>query len=46
MCSVIDSETSSVQGAVDQQGWRDANVQDDVCDIVSGWRENQFQVAL
>jgi hypothetical protein len=26
MCNVIDSKTSSVQGVVDQQGWRDANV--------------------
>jgi hypothetical protein len=34
MCSVIDFETSSVQGVVDQQGWRDASVQDDVCCIV------------
>jgi hypothetical protein len=34
MCSIIDSETSSVHGAADQQGWRDASVQDDVCDIV------------
>jgi hypothetical protein len=34
MCSVIDSETSSFQGAVDQQSWRDFNVQDDMCDIV------------
>jgi hypothetical protein len=36
MCSVIDFETSSVQGVVDQQGWRDVNVQDDVCNIVPG----------
>jgi hypothetical protein len=36
MCSIIDSETSSVQEATDQQGWRDAIVQDDVCDIVPG----------
>ena len=34
ICCIIDFETSSVQGAVDQQSWRDAIVQDDVCDIV------------
>jgi hypothetical protein len=36
ICSVIDSVTSSIQGAVDQQGWRDASEQDDVCNIVPG----------
>jgi len=35
MSSVIDSNTSSVQGETNQQGWRDANVQDVVCNIVS-----------
>jgi hypothetical protein len=39
MCSVIDSETSSVQGAAAQQGWRDSSVQDDVCNIVPGLEE-------
>jgi hypothetical protein len=39
ICSVIDSVTSSIQGAADQQGWRDASVQDDVCDIVPGSEE-------
>jgi hypothetical protein len=34
ICSVVNSETSSVQGAADQQGWRNANMQDDVCYIV------------
>jgi hypothetical protein len=34
ICSIIDFVTSSVQGATDQQGWRNANVQDDVCDSV------------
>jgi hypothetical protein len=36
ICSVINSLTSSVKGAADQHGWRDASVQDDVCDIVPG----------
>jgi hypothetical protein len=40
------SESSSVQEATDQQVWWDAMVQDDVWDIVPGWRDNQFQVAL
>jgi hypothetical protein len=36
ICSIIDSMTSSIQGEADQQGWRDASEQDDVCDIVPG----------
>jgi hypothetical protein len=36
ICSIIDYETSSIQGATNQQGWRDASMQDDVCDIVPG----------
>jgi hypothetical protein len=39
ICSVIDSMTSSVQGAADQQGWRDASMQYDMCDIVPGSEE-------
>lgn len=34
ICSIIDSKTSTVQGATDQQSWRDSIVQDNVCDIV------------
>jgi len=45
ICSVINSVTPSIQGAADQQGWRDASEHDDVCNIV-GQRKNQFQVAL
>jgi hypothetical protein len=36
MCSIIDFETSSVQEAANQWGWREAIVQDDVCTIVPG----------
>jgi hypothetical protein len=36
MSSIIDSESSSVQEAADQQVWWDAMVQDDVWDIVPG----------
>jgi hypothetical protein len=34
ICSAIDSVTSIIQGAVDQQRWRDDSVPDDVCNIV------------
>jgi hypothetical protein len=34
ICSVINFETSSIQGVTNHQGWRNANMQDDVCDIV------------
>jgi hypothetical protein len=34
ICSVINSETSSIHEAVDQQSWRNVSMQDDVCDIV------------
>lgn len=30
MCRIVDSETSNIQGVVNQQGWRDSIVQDDV----------------
>jgi hypothetical protein len=36
ICSVIDSETSNVQEASNQQGWRDNGGQDDVFYIMSG----------
>ena len=35
-CSIINSVTSSDQGVASQQGWRDANRYDDVCDNVLG----------
>jgi hypothetical protein len=34
ICSVINFETSNIQGETDQQGWRNANMYNDVCDIV------------
>jgi hypothetical protein len=46
ICSIIDYVTSSIQGVADQQGWRDASEQDDVCTLCQGRRENQFWVAL
>jgi hypothetical protein len=36
ICRVIDSMNSSIQRVANQQGWRDASVQDDVYDIVLG----------
>jgi hypothetical protein len=39
ICSIIDSVTSSIQGAADQRCWRDASERDDVCDIVLGLEE-------
>jgi hypothetical protein len=36
MSSIIDSESSSVQEATDQQVWRNAMMEDDVWDIVPG----------
>jgi hypothetical protein len=40
MSNIVDSESSNVQEAVDQQVWTDAMGQDDVWDIVLG-REGQ-----
>jgi hypothetical protein len=46
ICSVIDSETSSIQEASDQQGWRDNGGQMMCFTLCQDRRENQFQVAL
>jgi hypothetical protein len=34
ICNIIDFETYIIQGVADQQGWRNASMWDDVCDIV------------
>jgi hypothetical protein len=46
ICSVINFVTSNIQGAVDQQGWRDVKYKMMCVTLCQGRRENQFQVAL
>jgi hypothetical protein len=46
MSSIIDSESSNVQEAANQQVRWNAMVNDDVWDIVPGPEDSQFQVAL